>query len=76
MTIAIEDFFPESGILDAVPPPSEKSRNNNDDHALRRMNTGISSIVGKDNGNRPGGFVLVIEGTALGFVCPFNILHV
>jgi len=32
---------------------------------LRRMDTGISSIVGPDNGDRPGGFVLIIDGGAL-----------
>ncbi|KAJ3528331.1 hypothetical protein NMY22_g9457 [Coprinellus aureogranulatus] len=33
--------------------------------ALRRFETGISSIVGSQNGERPGGFVLVIDGPAL-----------
>lgn len=33
---------------------------------LRRFDTGISSIVGSRNGDRPGGFVLVIDGPALG----------
>jgi phospholipid-translocating ATPase len=32
---------------------------------LRRMDTGLSSIVGENNGDRPGGFVLVIDGSAL-----------
>ncbi|KAG2019851.1 phospholipid-translocating ATPase [Coprinopsis cinerea AmutBmut pab1-1] len=32
---------------------------------LRRFDTGISSIVGAGNGERPGGFVLVIDGGAL-----------
>lgn len=32
---------------------------------LRRFETGISSIVGSQNGERPGGFVLVIDGPAL-----------
>jgi len=32
---------------------------------LRRVETGISSIVGPDNGDRPGGFVLVIDGAGL-----------
>lgn len=32
---------------------------------LRRMDTGLSSIVGENNGERPGGFVLVIDGSAL-----------
>ncbi|CAK9784350.1 unnamed protein product [Cutaneotrichosporon oleaginosum] len=32
---------------------------------LRRVNTGVGSLVGDDNGQRPGGFSLVIEGSAL-----------
>lgn len=32
---------------------------------LRRFDTGISSIVGSQNGERPGGFVLVIDGPGL-----------
>jgi phospholipid-translocating ATPase len=32
---------------------------------LRRVNTGVQSLVGDDNGQRPGGFSLVIEGSAL-----------
>lgn len=32
---------------------------------LRRVNTGVGSLVGEDNGTRPGGFSLVIEGSAL-----------
>ncbi|KAF8801609.1 phospholipid-translocating P-type ATPase [Phlegmacium glaucopus] len=32
---------------------------------LQRMNTGVSSIVGADNGNRVGGLVLVLEDSAL-----------
>ncbi|KAH6894999.1 phospholipid-translocating ATPase [Coprinopsis sp. MPI-PUGE-AT-0042] len=33
------------------------------DQNLRRINTGLSSIVGDNNGDKPGGFVLVIDGT-------------
>ena len=32
---------------------------------LDRINTGVRSLVGRDNGMRPGGFSLVIEGHAL-----------
>ena len=32
---------------------------------LKRTPTGISDLVGPNNGNRPGGFVLVIDGAAL-----------
>lgn len=32
---------------------------------LQRVNTGAASLVGEDNGHRPGGFSLVIDGSAL-----------
>ena len=32
---------------------------------LQRINTGLSSIVGTENAERPGGFVLVVDGSAL-----------
>lgn len=41
---------------------------------LHRVNTGVSSIVGSHNGERPGGFVLVVEGNALQHVSIF--LHI
>lgn len=34
-------------------------------HELRRLDTGVTSLVGRDNGTRPGGFSLVIDGGAL-----------
>ncbi|KAJ7143107.1 phospholipid-translocating ATPase [Mycena crocata] len=73
MTRAVEEFFPESGILDdegvvvpAHPRTSSSGSGQERPHPLRRVNTGISSIVGSNNGDRPGGFVLVIDGAALG----------
>ncbi|KAG6899806.1 hypothetical protein C0993_006629 [Termitomyces sp. T159_Od127] len=71
MAHAAEEFFPEANLLSeeavnhsyyAPPRPSTSSRT---DYALRRINTGLSSIVGSNNGERPGGFVLVIDGSAL-----------
>ena len=83
---AIEEFFPESGILDdegnptdavpdmrsAAPLDIESKMKERQDlppnvggGTLRRTDTGISSIVGSNNGDRPGGFVLVIDGNAL-----------
>jgi len=87
---AVEEFFPDSGILDdegnptdgipdmqeirrsAAPlnmAPKMKERQdlspNPGGGPLRRTDTGISSIVGSNNGDRPGGFVLVIDGNAL-----------
>ncbi len=71
MLHAVEEFFPESGILDESEPFVKDvklaSVSSRDDNALRRIETGISSIVGPNNGDRPGGFVLVIDGTALDY---------
>ncbi|KAJ7706920.1 hypothetical protein B0H17DRAFT_1034845 [Mycena rosella] len=73
MIRAVEDFFPESGVLDEQgvvvpmhPRVSSAASATERPYPLRRVNTGISSIVGENNGDRPGGFVLVIDGTALG----------
>ena len=89
---AIEEFFPDSDILDEngeprnvgrpqlaegssqQPFPSpvafqQQSMNeqpiNPAGRPLRRNLTGISDLVGPNNGDRPGGFVLVIDGAAL-----------
>ncbi|KAF8969603.1 hypothetical protein BDZ97DRAFT_1794193 [Flammula alnicola] len=95
---AVEQFFPESGILDGLENPSPAgsadpemaetqpvrstsplvdnmsymmhTQNQQQEEGLpggplHRTDTGISSIVGTHNGERPGGFVLVIDGTAL-----------
>jgi phospholipid-translocating ATPase len=65
MLRAVEEFFPESDILtdDAV------DRSALDDGTERahpvRVNSGMSEVVGQDNGERPGGFVLVVDGAAL-----------
>jgi len=71
MARAIERFFPESDIIiDNLPRPSTSSRNDERrDVPLQRIDTGVSSIVGAENGDRPGGFVLVIDGAALLQVC-------
>lgn len=34
-------------------------------YPLQRVHTGMSDLVGQHNGERPGGFVLVIDGAAL-----------
>lgn len=54
---ALEGFFGEdtvSRVNSRVEPPH-----------LQRVNTGARSLVGQDNGTRPGGFSLVIDGAAL-----------
>ncbi|KAI9069193.1 phospholipid-translocating P-type ATPase [Trametes sanguinea] len=69
MMKAVEEFFPESGILqdeqvgfdDSVLPQQHSTGG----YPLQRVNTGVSSLVGHNNGERPGGFILVIDGSAL-----------
>jgi hypothetical protein len=77
MIRAVEEFFPESGILDdegvlipAHPRASSSGSGQERPHPMRRVNTGLSSIVSNTNGEKPGGFVLVIDGTALRHVSP------
>lgn len=69
---AVQEFFPESGILDGddtipgVPHRQSSSQPfSQEPIPLHRIQTGISSIVGSGNGDRPGGFILVIDGDAL-----------
>ncbi|KAI0636462.1 phospholipid-translocating P-type ATPase [Trametes polyzona] len=68
MLNAVEEFFPESGILQDEEVGLEEGHEhaqNTRGYPLRRVNTGVSSLVGHNNGDRPGGFVLVIDGSAL-----------
>ncbi|KAL1664577.1 hypothetical protein GGF50DRAFT_101685 [Schizophyllum commune] len=69
MIAALEEFFPDSGVLDEFEEFHEfrqaRAKEGTAPHPLHRVNTGVSSIVGPDNGERPGGFVLVIDGAAL-----------
>ncbi|KAG5643212.1 hypothetical protein DXG03_001330 [Asterophora parasitica] len=61
MAYSIDKFFPDSGVV--APRASTTSRDNH--IPLQRINSGASSIVGPQNGDRPGGFVLVVDGAAL-----------
>ncbi|GLB34572.1 putative cation transport ATPase (P-type) (TC 3.A.3) family, type IV subfamily protein [Lyophyllum shimeji] len=64
MLHAIDKFFPDSGLgAGDLPRPSTSSRDHN--IPLQRINSGVSSVVGSQNGDLPGGFVLVIDGAAL-----------
>ncbi|KAG6864192.1 hypothetical protein C0991_011668 [Blastosporella zonata] len=74
MVHAAEEFFPEADLLSdeamnrpsfTAPRASTSSRTDDIQYPLRRIETGLSSIVGSNNGDRPGGFVLVIDGAAL-----------
>lgn len=66
MLNAVEQFFPESGILQEEGIGLDESeQQQTTGFPLQRVNTGVSSLVGHNNGERPGGFVLVIDGAAL-----------
>jgi phospholipid-translocating ATPase len=83
MVRAVEEFFPESKILDdngaelnadmekerEKEREQEKEERAKDGPQLRRASTALSSIVGPHNGDLPGGFVLVVDGVALEDVC-------
>lgn len=78
MANALAEFFPDE---DTGKPLSALSPRVSDRPIpLRRVNTGVSSIVGADNGDRPGGFVLVLDGAALLevritiVICDFDVL--
>jgi magnesium-transporting ATPase (P-type) len=81
MRSAIEQFFGKEIVDDVNyhPPeletngrPSMSSRPSNQRRSsrrsgsqLHRTNSGVDSLVGDGNGERPGGFSLVVEGSAL-----------
>jgi phospholipid-translocating ATPase len=66
MLRAVEEFFPESDVLS---DPDVDRSTLDADAAVRqhvgRVNSGMSEVVGDNNGERPGGFVLVVDGAAL-----------
>jgi phospholipid-translocating ATPase len=68
MAHAIEKFFPEIEIdVDNDKIDAQRLSTSSRDerpYPLKRIST-RNSIVGSDNGDRPGGFVLVIDGAAL-----------
>ncbi|KAJ7744516.1 phospholipid-translocating ATPase [Mycena maculata] len=66
MLFAMEKYFPENEGVGMV-ELSRQTTSGQDDryYPLERIQTGVSSIVGEHNGERPGGFVLVVDGTAL-----------
>ena len=69
MVSSFERFFPDADVLDKpnVQPTLESNElapvtSHRD---INRINTGLSDVVGRNNGERPGGFVLVVDGFAL-----------
>jgi phospholipid-translocating ATPase len=67
MNHAIKKFFSDSDIVREDLPRSSTSSRGNERHdtVLQHIDTDISSIAGTENGDRPGGFVLVVDGAAL-----------
>ncbi|WVO15675.1 hypothetical protein L204_103336 [Cryptococcus depauperatus] len=62
---ALEAFFSEDVGIRRSLSRMNSGRNSTNVPRLTRVNTGVQSLVGRDNGTRPGGFSLVIEGHAL-----------
>jgi phospholipid-translocating ATPase len=59
---ALDTFFVDGGDHLSL---ERQASNGPDRPNLDRVNTGVRSLVGVDNGTRPGGFSLVIDGHAL-----------
>lgn len=62
---SIKNFFPESDLAEQQEYIRSPTSLSGGSYPLRRISTDIASLVGSDNGERPGGFVLVIDGLAL-----------
>lgn len=74
MLRATEEYFPGSGIVNDPEVNAEALGTLEAESAtprgtqlypIHRVSTGVSSLVGSENGQRPGGYVLVIDGLAL-----------
>ena len=63
MLNTLEQYFPED--LGKHPPDLLSHQDPEEPIPLQRINTSVSSIVGANNGNRVGGFVLVVDNSAL-----------
>lgn len=69
---AVEQFFGGSEVLEHMvnKPPSlddEDEEGNRPSLHGRRSTVSAASLVGEDNGQRPGGYALVIDGSALDY---------
>ena len=80
MSRAVQEYFPGSNVYndlefngDALGPRDEENaaQNGGQTYPLRRVTTGGTSLVGSMNGQRPGGYILVIDGYALSDVSFF-----
>lgn len=67
MMNAMQEFFPEVAETQGITQEADAQNSAAPDepYPLKRVNTGVTSIVGPGNGERPGGFVLIIDGLAL-----------
>ena len=68
LTAALHEFFPDTkpdAEDETIMSVTDEQGSSAPMHPLRRFDTGIRSIVGEGNGDRPGGFVLVADGSAL-----------
>lgn len=68
MAHAMRKFFSDSRIVTEAAPRLSSTSSRDDERSdipLQRVDSGFSSIVGTENGDRPGGFVLVLDGAAL-----------
>ncbi|KDR73714.1 hypothetical protein GALMADRAFT_71945 [Galerina marginata CBS 339.88] len=64
MIDALAQFFPDYDYEKELEMPT-LPKDTMPEIPLQRINTGVSSIVGRENGERPGGFILVVDGAAL-----------
>lgn len=62
---ALEQFFSEDPVKSSSELPFREEDEEEAPIPLQRINTGVSTIVGADNGNRDGGFVLVVDDSVL-----------
>lgn len=67
MARAVEEFFPDTD-APVMEDTADVAASGSGPYPLRRLSTSVPSIVGEGNGTRPGGYVLVIDGTALDHV--------
>ena len=70
MVISVEESLPAAKAelpsrVDDIPRQPTSSHDSERQIPLQRINTSVSSILRPENGNRLGGFVLVVDGAAL-----------
>lgn len=67
MAHATEVFFPETDLVndDETIPTRSNPPESEGQYPFRRVDTGLSSIVSSNSGDRPGDFILVMDGAAL-----------